>query len=222
MKCPTCGGEDSHIIKTTAQDDLIRRSRQCDKCGYRWSTVEIPADFHKRASRALETLDLAGAIGRSVAVATMTVHDPETHHEVALPIQPGWMAWLEEHADDIFLPAATLCTFAVQVRPMDPFIHTGPGVYFLVFQGAIVYVGMSLNSVQIRVGQHLRDALPWSEAKGKVFDAVAWIACPPEHAPGIEKVYINLLRPQYNEYIPPVPEGYQRFFSALATVDDAA
>ncbi len=42
MRCPICNNRDTSVVDTRpAEDDLsIRRRRECDKCGYRFSTVE--------------------------------------------------------------------------------------------------------------------------------------------------------------------------------------
>jgi transcriptional repressor NrdR len=41
MKCPYCGDEDSRVIDSRPTDDgSIRRRRQCDKCGKRFTTYE--------------------------------------------------------------------------------------------------------------------------------------------------------------------------------------
>lgn len=87
MKCPTCGHEGSGIIKSGREPDTVRRRRQCCQCGFRWTTVEIPADAHKRATKALEMIDMAGAIARGTACATETVHGPD-HHEVQVHVPP--------------------------------------------------------------------------------------------------------------------------------------
>ncbi len=42
MRCPVCGNEDTKVIDSRiANDGLgIRRRRECEKCGHRFSTVE--------------------------------------------------------------------------------------------------------------------------------------------------------------------------------------
>ena len=42
MRCPICNNKETSVVDTrAAEDDLsIRRRRQCDKCEYRFSTVE--------------------------------------------------------------------------------------------------------------------------------------------------------------------------------------
>ena len=40
MRCPTCGAADSRVIDTTTDSDEIRRRRECQACGERYSTVE--------------------------------------------------------------------------------------------------------------------------------------------------------------------------------------
>lgn len=42
MTCPLCSHRDSRVIRTTERDNgQIRRTRQCERCGHRWPTVEI-------------------------------------------------------------------------------------------------------------------------------------------------------------------------------------
>jgi transcriptional regulator NrdR family protein len=40
MQCPKCDG-DSRIRKTWPSCDSSIRQRECLKCGYRWTTVEV-------------------------------------------------------------------------------------------------------------------------------------------------------------------------------------
>ena len=42
MKCPFCGDEDTRVIDSRPADDntAIRRRRQCDVCGKRFTTFE--------------------------------------------------------------------------------------------------------------------------------------------------------------------------------------
>ncbi|MCD7778841.1 MAG: transcriptional regulator NrdR [Clostridiales bacterium] len=42
MKCPFCGGTDSKVLDTITMDDstAIRRRRQCEKCGEKFTTYE--------------------------------------------------------------------------------------------------------------------------------------------------------------------------------------
>jgi transcriptional repressor NrdR len=42
MRCPVCNNKEVSVVDTrTAEDGMaVRRRRECDKCGYRFSTVE--------------------------------------------------------------------------------------------------------------------------------------------------------------------------------------
>lgn len=41
MRCPNCNSEDTRVVDTrTAQDFSVRRRRQCNICGYRFTTFE--------------------------------------------------------------------------------------------------------------------------------------------------------------------------------------
>lgn len=41
MPCPLCNHPDSRVLRTTERNGQIRRTRQCERCGHRWPTVEI-------------------------------------------------------------------------------------------------------------------------------------------------------------------------------------
>ncbi|MBB2965177.1 hypothetical protein [Methylobacterium sp. R2-1] len=41
MICPTCTAEDSLVIESRKSPLGIRRWRDCQACGHRWSTVEV-------------------------------------------------------------------------------------------------------------------------------------------------------------------------------------
>lgn len=42
MYCPVCGHEDTRVVDSRlgSEGDAIRRRRECDRCGYRFSTLE--------------------------------------------------------------------------------------------------------------------------------------------------------------------------------------
>ena len=42
MKCPQCGADEDKVLDSRAARDgaAIRRRRECDKCGHRWTTYE--------------------------------------------------------------------------------------------------------------------------------------------------------------------------------------
>ncbi|MBR2592301.1 MAG: transcriptional repressor NrdR [Oscillospiraceae bacterium] len=40
MKCPYCGEEDTRVIDSRPADNAIRRRRQCEGCGKRFTTYE--------------------------------------------------------------------------------------------------------------------------------------------------------------------------------------
>ena len=47
MTCPKCNGK-TEIVDTRADDDAVKRRRQCLECGYRFSTIEIDKDLYER------------------------------------------------------------------------------------------------------------------------------------------------------------------------------
>ena len=63
------------------------------------------------------------------------------------------------------------------------------GIYFLICQSRVVYVGQSVN-VFSRIGAHSNS--------GKEFDRFAFIPCKSEHLDFLESLYIHLLRPALN------------------------
>lgn len=59
MKCPFCGNADTQVVdsRTSEEGDAIRRRRQCNACGKRFTTYEraelfLPAIVKKDGSRA--------------------------------------------------------------------------------------------------------------------------------------------------------------------------
>lgn len=85
-----------------------------------------------------------------------------------------------EHAS-ILSPDAILATAA----PTQPIMT---GIYFLISDGRIVYVGQSWNII-VRVASH---------ATTKRFDSWAWIPCDREGLNSLERAYLNALLPEYN------------------------
>lgn len=72
------------------------------------------------------------------------------------------------------------------------------GIYFLLKDDAVVYVGQSI-SVLTRLGEHKRD-------QGKDFNRVYVIECPPESMARLEAMYIDKFKPIYNVSYPFVDE----------------
>jgi hypothetical protein len=61
------------------------------------------------------------------------------------------------------------------------------GVYFLIHNGEIVYVGQSVR-LRGRIEQHT----------DKVFDSFSFVLCTQKHLDFLESLYIHQLRPKYN------------------------
>jgi len=68
------------------------------------------------------------------------------------------------------------------------------GIYFLIQNNEIVYIGQSVN-IEARVGQH------WNE-NAKSFSRVAFILCAKEDLNNMESLYIDYIKPKYNGNIP--------------------
>lgn len=48
MVCPECGHNKSLVVDSRPCADGIRRRRECEQCGKRWSTYEFSNDMAKR------------------------------------------------------------------------------------------------------------------------------------------------------------------------------
>lgn len=46
MKCPICLHDGSRVTNSRRESDYIWRDRVCDKCGYKWRTVEVDEDIY--------------------------------------------------------------------------------------------------------------------------------------------------------------------------------
>jgi len=80
------------------------------------------------------------------------------------------------------------------VSAKQPISRSVCGVYFLIDQDEIVYVGQSLNAMS-RIAVHLTD-------QTKVFDSYTIIECSPEELSDIEAHYILTWNPVFNSDIP--------------------
>lgn len=76
-----------------------------------------------------------------------------------------------------------------QFPSMDDYAR--PGVYLLLHQGEVVYVGQAVD-MRRRVGDHLGDAR-------KVFDAARCIPCPVDKLLEVERRYILAFGPKLNQ-----------------------
>jgi hypothetical protein len=65
------------------------------------------------------------------------------------------------------------------------------GIYFLFHRGIVVYVGQSGDVAQ-RVAQHIQDG-------NKVFDGASFLPCQAKHLSDLERHYIELMAPKYNQ-----------------------
>lgn len=60
MKCPKCPGT-GWVMGSREKDGSVRRRRVCRKCGYRWTTSEIPIDSLK------DLIDQAATIAKTIS-----------------------------------------------------------------------------------------------------------------------------------------------------------
>lgn len=59
-RCPVCGALDSLIIDSrltgTATYGFVRRRRECQSCGQRWSTMELPYETGQKLIRVIKAI----------------------------------------------------------------------------------------------------------------------------------------------------------------------
>ena len=51
MTCPLCHHAEDRVIRSRDRDGSIHRVRECDRCGHRWQTIELPALDVERIKR---------------------------------------------------------------------------------------------------------------------------------------------------------------------------
>ena len=100
-----------------------------------------------------------------------------------------------ETKDPYLTNSPTLLTHGQIITKAQPLRCTFPGIYFLIRDHHVVYVGQSISNILVRIAAHTRD---------KEFDSYAVI---PVDDPSIdlntlEAAYIYQLEPHYNGYLP--------------------
>lgn len=72
MNCETCGRPDTAVIdsRRTAGGELVRRRRRCERCGSRFTTLEVGPGLiaEVRALVAAQQAELADLRGRNAAL----------------------------------------------------------------------------------------------------------------------------------------------------------
>jgi hypothetical protein len=56
MHCPICQHGQHFVLKTESVEQVIRRRRQCARCGHRWNTYEGMADLGDELVRLKQAL----------------------------------------------------------------------------------------------------------------------------------------------------------------------
>ena len=54
MNCPTCGHGQHRALRADQKEGVVRRRRECLKCGFRWTTIEAPEEVFVRAQDVIE------------------------------------------------------------------------------------------------------------------------------------------------------------------------
>lgn len=86
-------------------------------------------------------------------------------------------------------------------------VKTTCGIYFLIHERQIVYVGQSTNC-HMRIGNHLNDPQ-------KIFDSYFVIECKEHFLDDLESSYIIKFQPKYNLIIPKVRKEIARFMALV-------
>lgn len=102
---------------------------------------------------------------------------------------PNSLDWLRANARRFYFTDEQIISAAVPSYPIDNFDHHC-GVYFLMRDKQIIYVGQTLT-IGRRISEHLR--MP---------DSVAWVETPRIWKEAIEAYYINRILPEKNLKIP--------------------
>lgn len=59
-RCPACGLQNSLIIDSrkvySSEYGFIRRRRECQSCGQRWSTMELPLETAKKLIKVIKLI----------------------------------------------------------------------------------------------------------------------------------------------------------------------
>jgi len=119
--------------------------------------------------------------------------------------------WIEDNLARFIFPPEWVVNNAVRYQP-DIGDRQGGGVYFLIDQGVISYVGIAYS---------IRDRITWHhEASPKVFDSVWWFGgMAKQCAEAVETFYIYTLQPRdnrklprYEDYLQPYMDLYMEAF----------
>jgi hypothetical protein len=100
--------------------------------------------------------------------------------------------WLEANAKRFHVTNQQIIDAAITLDEMDKQRHryTICGVYFLLDEDRIIYVGMSTN-IRWRAKQHLDVAFV-------PFNRIAWVEAPDMYIRDIESYYIDRIQPHFN------------------------
>ena len=59
VHCPSCGWNKVKVYDSRSHQALKWRRRECQECGYRWSTVEMDQEQYRRYKRLSEAMGAA-------------------------------------------------------------------------------------------------------------------------------------------------------------------
>lgn len=122
------------------------------------------------------------------------------------------MGWMLENAEKFAISKEQILERAIDVTPDLEGIPDDCGVYFLITDGEIDYVGKS-NQINIRIENHWRTRR--REARdGRPKFKISWVVGMPElFVEDIENYYIYWLRPTRNNKYAPIYKVTQKLLS---------
>lgn len=124
-------------------------------------------------------------------------------------LSSDWLKYIASVNPDLNWDHALVSESEV-VKRSSPYV-TVTGVYFLIRDDRVVYVGKS-NDVHGRLRRH---------AAEKEFDRVSILRCPTNIIDALEAIYIQLFRPEMNSVVPKLFSGVSRIESTCEKIADA-
>ncbi|MDF1551944.1 MAG: hypothetical protein P1P84_02725 [Deferrisomatales bacterium] len=187
--------------RMSAGRPVPHRKRQ-SKGGYsKFATVYRPVDIV--ACARADGMPLSPSRSSGAGWARYVSEDADTA-ESRLAAAKEELQNVQERINELFALERVAVSAPVEMQMLAPFVHaektiinaSSPkesivgqsGVYFLIENDTIVYVGQSVN-VAARIGQHARE---------KKFDRVSMLPCPHSRLDIVEGFYINFFNPKLN------------------------
>lgn len=65
MECEKCGGNGRIYLNRNMERGSVYRRRRCTQCGYKWTTIELPAEYIKEI--VLRQAEIASDVKKKIA-----------------------------------------------------------------------------------------------------------------------------------------------------------